>query len=365
MAVTKKKAQSSSSSDSGESSPSSSPAPQVKRQGGESSSSDSEDSSSSQSQAHQIKQEAEESSGSGSESGSGSDSESSDSGSDSEDEQSGNGNKESEMDTSADNQPSKKKASQVSFVEPQAFKPPPGFKPTKKQSASSNVSSILSDLRGKQVFHITAPSFLPLSKVKEASLGKILQGEPVLQFDGVDYGIPQGSINQGEDDGKALLLHDPKTQKYYNTPVSNIPSYHVQEMLSLPADNGTASLATKDYEKPTRKQVKNLKMRFRPVGSGNAPPETIGSSSESEAEDKPSFKFPTGSSAAAAHEKEERKRKHHHADDASQTTVAPRKKSKKHSSSQEDQMDTDKKEKSSKKSSKSKDEKKRKKAEKA
>lgn len=205
-----------------------------------------------------------------------------------------------------------------------------------------------------------------MSKVKEASLGKIMQGDPVLQFDGVNYGIPQGSINQGEDDGKALLLHDPKTQKYYSTPASNIPTYHIQEMLTLPTDNGTGSLVTQDYEKPARKQVKNLKMRFRPVGSGNAPPETIGSSSESEEEEKPAFKFPARSSAAAAQEKEERKRKHHHADgDASQANAAPRKKSKKHSSTQEDQMDTDKKEKSSKKSSKSKEEKKRKKAEKA
>lgn len=201
--------------------------------------------------------------------------------------------------------------------------------------------------------------------MKEASLAKIMQGEPVLQFDGVDYGIPPGSINQGDDDGKALLLHDPKTQKYYSTPASNIPSYHVQEMLTLPVDNGTGSLMTQDYEKPARKQVKNLKMRFRPVGSGNAPPETIGSSSESEGEEKPTFKFPAGSSAASR-ENEERKRKHHHADgEENQATAAPRKKSKKHSSTQEDQMDTDKKEKSSKKSSKGKDEKKRKKAEKA
>ncbi|KAK5715243.1 hypothetical protein LTS12_027810, partial [Elasticomyces elasticus] len=269
----------------------------IKKEAQSSSSSDSEDSASSQSPAPQIKNEAEESSSSGSESESGSGSESSDSESDSEDNEQ-SGNKEPVMDNTADKQ-SSKKSSHVSFVEPQAFKPPTGFKPTKKQPSSSNASSILSDLRGKQVFHLTAPSFLPLSKVKEASLAKIMQGEPVLQFDGVNYGIPPGSINQGDDDGKALLLHDPKTQKYYSTPASNIPSYHVQEMLTLPVDNGTGSLMTQDYEKPARKQVKNLKMRFRPVGSGNAPPETIGSSSESEGEEKPTFKFPAGSSAAS------------------------------------------------------------------
>lgn len=259
--------------------------------------------------------------------------------------------------------------SSVSFAEPQTFKPPSGFKSAKKQSSSSNVSSLLSNLRGKQVFHITAPSFLPISKVKEVSLAKVMQGEPVLKHDGVDYGIPMDSISQGETDGQTLLLHDPKSQSYYNTPTSNIPSYHVQEMISLPEDNGTGSIKAEDYEKPARKQPKHLKMRFRPVGSGNAPAETLGSSSEESdgEEEKPTFKVPKGSSQ----EKEERKRKHHHTEgEGSQPNgVLPRKKSKKHSASQEtggddsSKMDID--EKKSKKSNKSKDEKKRKKAEKA
>ena len=257
--------------------------------------------------------------------------------------------------------------SSVSFAEPQAFKPPSGFKSAKKQSSSSNVSSLLSNLRGKQVFHITAPSFLPLSKVKEVSLAKVMQGEPVLKHDGVNYGIPMDSISQGETDGQTLLLHDPKSQSYYNTPTNNIPSYHVQEMISLPEDNGTGSIKADDYEKPARKQPKHLKMRFHPVGSGNAPAETIGSSSEESdgEEKKPTFKVPKGSSSQ---EKEERKRKHHHTEgEGNQPNGSvPRKKSKKHSETGGDdssKMDID--EKKSKKSSKSKDEKKRKKAEKA
>ncbi|ODM19034.1 hypothetical protein SI65_05651 [Aspergillus cristatus] len=308
-----------------------------------------------------VKQEAEESSSGESESESGSDassqSESGESGSESESES------ESEEEASAkeeekSEEPTKKK-SNVSFIEPQAFKPPSGFKSAKKQSSSSNVSSLLSNLRGKQVFHITAPSFLPLSKVKEISLAKVMQGEPVLQHDGVKYGIPADSISQGEADGKTLFLHDSKTQKYHSTPASNIQSYHVQELISIPESNGPTSIAAQDYEKPPRTQPKHLKMRFRPVGSGEGPAETIGTSSESEGEDeKPTFKVPKGSS-----EKEERKRKHHHTEgDSTQATAAPRKKSKKHSSG--DKIDVDEKS-EKKKSSKSKDEKKRKKAEKA
>lgn len=191
-----------------------------------------------------------------------------------------------------------------------------------------------------------------------------------MKFDGVDYGIPPDSVDQGEDDGKALFLHDPKTQKYYSTPAGNIQSYHVQEMITLPGDNGTGSLAAQDYEKPPRQQVKNLKMRFKPVGSGNGPPETIGSSSEEsdgDGQGKDTFKFPKDSTAATQ-EKEERKRKHRQTEgDGNQANGVPRKKWKKHSSTQEGgtKMDVDEIEKISKKSSKNKDEKKRKKAEKA
>lgn len=186
-----------------------------------------------------------------------------------------------------------------------------------------------------------------------------MQGEPVLKHDGVDYGIPMDSISQGETDGKTLLLHDPKSQTYYSTPASDIQSFHVQELIRLPGDNGTGSISAQDYEKPPKKQPKYLKMRFRPVGSGNGPAETIGTSDE-ESEEKPTFKVPKDTTE----DKEERKRKHRHTED--QANGEPRKKSKKHSSSEGgDKMDVDGKEKKKSSKSKDKDEKKRKKAEKA
>lgn len=240
-----------------------------------------------------------------------------------------------------------------------AFKPPSGFKPVKRQSPpSSEATSILSNTSGKQVFHITAPSFLPLSKVKEVSLGKVLQGEPVLAYDGVNYGIPPGNMSQGDLSEKKILLYDSKSESYYSAPVHNIPSYHIQEIISVPqtAVNNPDSIP----DKPTRKQPKNLKMRFRPLGSSDAPPETIGTSSEESEGEKPAVK-----DSKSRKEKEERKRKHHHADGE---PGVPRKKSKKHSShetgavpSSQIDVDEEPRQKKSKKSSKSRDEKKRRK----
>lgn len=193
----------------------------------------------------------------------------------------------------------------------------------KQQSLpSSATSSVLSNTRGKQVFHITAPASLPLSKVKEVSFAKVLQGEPVLTHDGVSYGIPPDNISQGDSNDQKLFLYDPGNQMYYSSPAGNIQSYHIQELISLPTtQNDSAPVpATQEPAKPVKKQPKHLKMRFRPVGSSSGPAESIGSSSDESDGEQPAFQMSKGA------EKKERKRKHHAEGEGS------RKKSKKHSS---------------------------------
>ncbi|GAB1200153.1 DNA-directed RNA polymerase I subunit RPA34.5-domain-containing protein [Aspergillus pseudonomiae] len=265
---------------------------------------------------------------------------------------------DSDNDSVASETQDKKKSSKVSFQAPQPYRAPSGFKAAKKQSPpSSSTTSLLSDLRGKQVYHITAPAFLPLSKVKEISLGKVMKGEPVMKHEGVQYGIPAESITQSDVGGKALLLYDSKSQTYYTTSTKDIRSYHVQELINLPErseENDTVLEAAKEQIKPPRKQPKHLKMRFRPVGSEQVPPETLGSSSEESEGEQPTFKVPKESRK----EKEDKKRKHHQTDgEGSQPSAEPRKKSKK-----EDGVEKAEK---SKKSSKSKEEKKRKKSDKS
>ncbi|KAL4872367.1 DNA-directed RNA polymerase I subunit RPA34.5-domain-containing protein [Aspergillus spectabilis] len=241
---------------------------------------------------------------------------------------------------------------------PQSFKPPLGFKSAKNQSSSSHTFSTLSNLNAKQVFHITAPAFLPLSKVKEVSLAGALKGEPILKHDGVQFGIPADSAKQTGASGQTLFLYDPKAQTY-NSTVTNVPTYHIQEILSLPGGpeyEETTIKAAKALEKPPRKQPKHLKMRFRPVGSGDAPPETLGSSSEESEGEEPTFKVPKG-----LEKEKEKKRKHQQTEaDGSQSVGEPRKRSKKHSSDKTEHAGEEKS-----KKSKDRDGKKRKKAEKA
>ncbi|KAL5003726.1 DNA-directed RNA polymerase I subunit RPA34.5-domain-containing protein [Aspergillus recurvatus] len=217
------------------------------------------------------------------------------------------------------------------FGAPRQYKPPFGFKSAKNQPSPSTTTSALSSLAGKQVFHITAPAFLPLSKVKEVSLAGALKGEPILKHGGVNYGIPADSLThtQAGPSGQSLFLYDTKTQTYHST-VTNIPTYRIQEMVELPGgvelEEATIRSA-KAMEKPPRKQPKHLKMRFRPVGSGDAPPETLGSSSEESEGEEHTLKLPQG-----LEREKERKRKHQQTEgDGSHAAGLPRKKSKKHS----------------------------------
>ncbi|KAJ5266772.1 hypothetical protein N7478_009580 [Penicillium angulare] len=272
-------------------------------------------------------------------SGSGSDSDSSD---DSSDESS---------DDSEDANETAAPAKKVVIAGSKPYKPPSGFNSANKQAPpSSTSSSVLSNLNGKKVFHITAPSFLPLSKVKEITMSKVMKGKPILSYEGSDYGIPSEAFTEEDLQGKSLLVFDKSTQKYKKT-TDHIPTYNIQELVNVPEADKETVEALRDTVKPARPQPKNLKMRFRPLGSLPATPETLGSDSESEAE-VPSFKVPAG--------EKERKRKHDRTEgEASQTVSSPsRKKSKKHSAPEDGE------EKSHKKSKKSKDgeEKKRKKS---
>lgn len=188
-------------------------------------------------------------------------------------------------------------------------------------------------------------------------MAKIMQGEPIIAHDGVNYGIPVEALSETDTATKSLLLFDEKTQTY-STAAHNIPSYHIQELIGLPStsqDTEAVVAEMRKHVKPARPQPKNLKMRFRPVGTTRAPPETLGSSSESEAE-VPSFKVPKG---------DERKRKLDHDEaenEAPQAAALPRKKSKKHS---QEKGDDDGQTRKKSKKSHTEEEKKRKKSEKA
>jgi hypothetical protein len=115
------------------------------------------------------------------------------------------------------------------------------------------------------------------------------------------------------------MIYDENKGSYVKKEVQNIQSYTVQELVRLPKYDAVQPLT----EKPARPQPKHLKMRFHPVGSGDLGAETIGSSSESEAdnEHESTFRVP----------RQEQKRK----TDGQDQGEKKKKKKDKHASSQE------------------------------
>lgn len=52
------------------------------------------------------------------------------------------------------------------------------------------------DLKGKEIWHITAPAGVPMSKIEEVVLEKALKGEPVLTHNNTNYAFSKGESNE-------------------------------------------------------------------------------------------------------------------------------------------------------------------------
>jgi DNA-directed RNA polymerase I subunit RPA34.5 len=167
-------------------------------------------------------------------------------------------------------------------------------------------------------------------------------GEPILSHKGVDYGLV-ANAQQQKQGSEILLVYDEVTNTFVRKPeLKNIESYNIQEIVRLPGLDSLVPETSKKQQSKARPQPKHLRMRFHPVGSQNLPPETVGSSSESEAEE-PTFRVPRKD------EKEKNEKDLKRKADSEDTSEAKSKKSKKEKpSSQETDTRRDKEKNSSK-----------------
>ncbi|OQN98811.1 hypothetical protein B0A48_15157 [Cryoendolithus antarcticus] len=160
---------------------------------------------------------------------------------------------------------------------------PPGYTRVPTLPTSSIPRS---SLAGKQIWHITAPSHLPISALTEASFEVIEKGTPVLTHKSARYSLtalPSAAAT-------TVLL--PTSEGY--TPVSQPISRTLQmrEVVELPELSGKQASQVTGSEKAAeiklpaisrvREQPRGLKMRYRPPGFGKGEAGRIGSGSESE-----------------------------------------------------------------------------------
>ncbi|GBF63432.1 hypothetical protein TMEN_6057 [Trichophyton mentagrophytes] len=199
----------------------------------------------------------------------------------------------SEEQTSPPPPPSTKKRvtiQEVNTVIPvptKAYKPPPGFQFMQKSSTQpSDISQLLSDLDGKQIWHITAPIGIPVSSIESLAMDAIASGEPVLTHKGTAYRLQENQLG-GSEKQKSLLVPDKNGNVYrrHKLPVSR--TYHLEQVVKIPQGdsfhaNGSVDISALTKKPP--KQPQHLQMRYKPFGSADQLPETIGWSDEEPAD---------------------------------------------------------------------------------
>ncbi|KAF2175583.1 hypothetical protein K469DRAFT_724083 [Zopfia rhizophila CBS 207.26] len=199
----------------------------------------------------------------------------------------------------------------VEFRAPQPFDPPKGFTAVSAYpSATSNALKLFGNLKGKQIWHITAPAGVPITTLKEVTLGKAKDVEVALNHKGIDYGFIAGGNN--EEAMRNVLIPGPKGYKAVCAPISR--TIHLQQVIRLPnispkqaaqnAGSSAAALITSSTIRAPRPQVKGLRMRYFPSGFGDQDPGVLGSSdSENEVSGTTGVGVPNGAHSAQKAEK--------------------------------------------------------------
>jgi hypothetical protein len=212
------------------------------------------------------------------------------------------------------------------------FRPPPPFEPPKGFHAVASYTStftealnMFEDLKGKQIWHITAPAGVPMNKIREVALESALNGEPVLNHNNTDYGFSKGEPNETV----SARVMVPGKDGYVTVPKKISQTLHLQQVVRLPkidsnpahqkATEGPAAYIVTPFNKAPRPQPKGLRMRYFPTGFGDRDPGVLGSS-DSEAEALPVRTQPSKKAEkrkhGAAHEPEVAgtPKKHRHKD---------------------------------------------------
>lgn len=176
----------------------------------------------------------------------------------------------------------------TAIVPPQPFAPPPGYKALNTKSALAKTVNSLFDpstISSKQIWHITAPSSVPLSSIKSVSLSAIQSHQTILSHDGTDYNLAEEPTNNAR-----VLLPSSKSDAYTAVGVPVSKTLHLQQTIRLPnlsayqtdpntGSNAAASVRTPAVSAP-RPQPKGMKMRYKPPGFGDEDPGLIGSSED-------------------------------------------------------------------------------------
>jgi len=167
------------------------------------------------------------------------------------------------------------------------YTPPDGFVAVKSTSKSTDteLDKLFSpaNLAGKQIWHITLASGLPITSLKEVDLTQAQSGTTIIKHNGLEYGLRVESSADTGKDGSGILVPVEGGVRYNSASVTINTTLHVQQSThpataySIPKDktNDTQGVAhpTIPKAKAVRQQPKGLRMRYWPAGFESGGPD--------------------------------------------------------------------------------------------
>lgn len=167
------------------------------------------------------------------------------------------------------------------------YTPPDCFLAVKSTSKSTNteLDKLFSpaNLAGKQIWHITLASGIPITSLKEVDLNQAQSGTTIIKHNGVEYGLRVESSEDTGKEGSRILVPVDGGVGYNPASVTVNTTLHVQQSThpataySIPNDKtaGTqgAPKSTIPRAKAVRQQPKGLRMRYWPAGFESGGPD--------------------------------------------------------------------------------------------
>lgn len=189
---------------------------------------------------------------------------------------------ESQRNSDSSEDATKSAVTWIPAIPPKQFVPPPGFTSLDTGSLGVDKALSVSNIEGKRLWHITAPSNLPLSSITEVSLNALQSNQPLFTRDGIEYITNEHSESNPE--VPSLLL---ATENGYQLLEQGIErSLSIQQKISLPnlsirqadqnAGSSAAAVVGASQISHAKPQPKGLRMRYKPPGSSPGRLNTLG-----------------------------------------------------------------------------------------
>ena len=196
----------------------------------------------------------------------------------------------------------------------QRFDPPAEYTAAEPNLLVANSTFTRANLKGKQIFIISAPADVPVSSIREIDFKALQSGSPFLTHNGCEYRLnPESSVHAEQ---STLML--PNGSGFERAEHQIHRAFRLQRHIPLPSlvmrknDEKSGSLAAADVGRAlvstARPQPKGLRMRYKPPGFGPGDPGHDDEESGSEKRgrhDSSSVQFPRTVGAHGAKEQDD------------------------------------------------------------